>query len=136
MMKQQAMGVVQNITERMRTNNSALAFYEFDSRTSSVNCNVSAIDCSSKICSVAEIASVDISNVVCGFGSPSTSAIKTTSAQDSGILLNGSLVVTCLPAGNCATGDVRITVGWTERELGQETVINDSLVLTTRVALP
>lgn len=136
-MKQQAMGVVQNITERMRANNSVLSSYQFDSLSASdVRCGVATLDCSSKVCTAVEIASVDKSNVVCGFGSPSTSAIKTTSATDSGILVNGSLKVECLPGGNCSTGDVRITVGWTERELGQETVTSDSLILTTRIAKP
>ncbi len=133
LMKQQAVGVVQNIVERMRANNSSLSSYEFDSST--ISCSGSTVDCSVSVCTTAQIASVDIHNIVCGYGgSPSTGGLKTTSAADSGILVNGSLKVECLPAGNCTAGDVKITVGWTERELGQETVTPDSLVLTTRIA--
>ncbi len=132
LMKQQAVGVVQNIVERMRANNSSLSSYEFNSST--ISCGGSPANCSASACSAAEIASVDIHNIVCGYGSPSTGGLKITSADDSGILVNGSLKVECQPAGNCTSGDVKITVGWTERELGQETVTPDSLVLTTRIA--
>ena len=135
LMKQQAVSVVQSMVERMRTNSSALASYQFDS--ANISCGGSAVDCISNVCNVAQIAAVDIHNIVCGYGgsggSHSTAAIKTTSADDSGILVNGSLTVECLPAGNCAAGDIKITVGWTERELGQEVATADSLVLTTRI---
>ena len=132
LMKQQAMAVVQNITERMRANSAGLAFYEFDS--GSISCGTAPANCSSNICSAAQIASLDIYNVVCGYGAPHTAALKASSTSGKGILVNGSLKVECLPAGNCSTRDVKITVSWSERELGQETVSSDSLVLTTRIS--
>lgn len=138
LMKQQAMGVVQNITERMRSNRTALAAYEFNS--ASVTCGGSLVNCSAQACTVAQIAQTDINNIVCGFGqSTSTAAIKA-STNSPGIMVNGTLRVECLDAagavspGNCASRDMRVTVGWTERELGKETVTPDSLVLTTRIA--
>lgn len=139
LMKQQAMGLVQNITERIRANREGLPSYEFDSAT--VNCGSALPDCSASNCSAMQIAKVDINNLVCGYGATSkTSALKMSSAGDDVVLVNGSLKVECMPAGNCASGDIRITVGWTERELGQETVslrqetnTSDSLMLVTRI---
>jgi len=128
LMKQQAMGVVQNITERMRANSTSLSSYEFDSSTT--NCSSPPPDCTTNACSLNEIALLDIHNIVCGYGS-NTVSLKASSG--SAVLLNGSLKVECIPAGNCKSGDMRITVDWTERELGKETATPDSLVLTTRI---
>ena len=139
LMKQQAMGLVQNITERIRANSAGLSAYEFDSAT--YNCGSTLPDCGAFNCSARQIATVDINNLVCGYGAASkTSALKASSSGDDVILVNGSLKVECMPAGNCASRDIRITVGWTERELGQETIslrqetnTSDSLILVTRI---
>lgn len=140
LMKQQAMALVQNISERIRANNKGLASYEFDSDT--FDCNAAVANCSTQDCTPAQIAKVDINNLVCGYGTNSkTSALKITSSSDNAILLNGSLKVECIPSGSsCASRDIRITVGWTERALGDEKVEkrndsnkSDSLVLTTRI---
>ena len=118
LMKQQAMGLVQNITERIRSNSANLSAYEFDSAT--FNCGSALPDCSTVNCSATQIATVDINNLVCGYGATSkTSALKASSASDDVILTNGSLKVECVPAGNCLSRDIRVTVGWTEREIGQ-----------------
>lgn len=143
LMKHQAMGLVQNLTERIRANQEALSAYEFNSDTD-VDCSVPASDCSGQNCSAIQIAELDKHNLVCGYGSLSkTAALKASTSNDSLILANGSLKVECIPVGNCASRDIRITVGWTERNLGNETVElqeetqkSDSFVLTTRIARP
>ena len=130
LMKQQAMSVVQNITERMRANSTSLSSYQFNSEN--ISCSSAPPDCTTNACTLSQIALLDINNIVCGYGnSPSTAALKPSSG--SGILLNGSLKVECIPGGNCAQGDMKITVGWTERELGKEISTPNSLVLTTRI---
>jgi len=143
LMKQQAMGLVQNLTERIRANSEVLSAYEFDS-DNNFDCKVTLPDCRNLNCTPLQIAEVDKHNLVCGYGSTSkTSALKVSSASDTASLSNGSLKVECIPAGNCSSRDIKITVGWTEREIGQEIVKiqqetnkSDSLVLTTRIARP
>jgi len=132
LMKQQAVGIVQNITERMRANSTSLSSYEFNS--AAISCGAAPLDCTANKCTLAQIATFDINNIVCGYGNnPNSAALKPSSGP--GVLLDGALEVACIPAGNCATGDVRITVSWKERALGKnETVQPDSLVLTTRVS--
>jgi len=131
LMKQQAVGIVQNITERMRANSASLSSYEFDSNN--INCSSAPVDCTANECTLAQIATFDINNIVCGYGNnPSTAAIKPTSGP--GVLLDGALKVKCVNV-KCAKGDVKITVSWKERALGKdETAQADSLVLTTRVS--
>jgi len=129
LMKQQAMSVVQNITERMRANSTSLPSYQFDSEN--ISCSSAPPDCTTNACSLSQIALLDINNIVCGYGNNSTTALKPSSGSE--ILLKGSLKVECIPVGNCTQGDMKITVGWTERELGKETSAPNSLVLTTRI---
>ena len=128
LMKQQAMSVVQNITERMRANSTSLSSYQFDSEN--ISCSSAPPDCTTNACTLSQIALLDINNIVCGYGN-STAALKP--SFSSGILLKGSLKVECIPGGNCTQGDMKITVGWTERELGKEISTPNSLVLTTRI---
>jgi type IV pilus assembly protein PilV len=143
-MKQQAMSVVQNLTERMHSNKQGVAAGNYIIADSSTfDCSVlPSCSGSSSTCSVAEIATVDLHNLICGYkaGSfPSTGGVKAPAPGDLQGLVNGELNVTCPNAGGCVTGDVQISVLWDERELGSEDngvpagTPSDSLVVNTRI---
>lgn len=143
-MKNQAMGVVQNITERMRANYQGVITDRYVlSNSAAFNCVVAAPNCAAGACNETNIATADLHNLVCGYGNaPRTGGVQTT-AGDIGILVNGSLSIACAGApavaggaSVCTQGDIRITVGWDEGALGEETVNRDLLVLTTRIAAP
>ncbi|MCF6188844.1 MAG: type IV pilus modification protein PilV [Cocleimonas sp.] len=147
-MKNQAMGVVQNITERMRANHEGVinSRYLVATNITAFDCTTAAPNCAAGTCTAANIATADLHNLICGFGNtPRTGGVSTVATGDIGILVNGSLDIAC--AGpvpitvpptppSCAEGDVKITVQWDESALGEETVIRDSLILTTRIAAP
>lgn len=137
-MKTQAMGVVQNLTERMRANAKGVIAGRYSLNDSALlNCAAKAPNCTVN-CDEKNIAKKDLHNVVCGYGNtPKTAGVKVTKADDIGILINGTLKVACL-AGDCSKGDVVITVGWSETAYGDEKVAadSDSLTLTTRIAAP
>ncbi len=135
-MKQQAMGIVQSLTERMHSNKQAVIAGDY------VVLDSAAFDCgilpvcsdSSSNCSVADIATVDLHNLICGYkkgSAPSTGGVKTVTAGDVSSLIDGELIVTCPTV--CATGDVQIDVRWSERGLSTETTVKDSLVVTSRI---
>ena len=137
-MKTQAMGVVQNLTERMRANHKGVIAGRYSLNDSALlKCATKAPNCTVN-CDAKKIAKKDLHNVVCGYGNtPKTAGVKVTKADDIGILINGTLKVACL-AGDCSKGDVVITVGWSETAYGDEKVAadSDSLTLTTRIAAP
>ena len=137
LMKQQAMGVVNNMIERMRANHAGVVAgnYVMDSRT--FDCSQTLPSCSTTNCNPAQIALLDKLNIVCGYGtSPSTGAVKVINASDNAILVDGTFDVVCAGA-DCSVGDVSLTVGWTEREFGKEEAGSaESLSLSTRIAAP
>ena len=138
-MKQQAMGVVQNLMERMSSNRDGVTAgdYVFDSNTATPNCATAVPDCQSTDCSSSEIALVDKLNLVCGYreagSSLRTGGIKFIGPDDIVALVGGRLKVDCRPVGNCASGDITVRVEWDERALGDEIVQRDSLVLNWRI---
>lgn len=134
LMKQQAMGIVQNMIERMRSNQAGVIAGNYVLDSSAFNCGQALPNCSGAICSPDQIAIVDQLNLVCGVhagGGAHTGGVKVTSATDNAMLVNGTLDIACI---NCAVGDISITIGWTEREIGQEeSPLADSLMINTRV---
>jgi len=140
-MKQQAMAVVQNLTERMRSNTTGLIAGNYEDNSIAFACGALPVcNTAASNCSAANIAQIDLHNVICGYGSPSrTGGIKVTAVGDRPLLINGTLNIACKPAGNCTNGDITITVGWAERDLGKETVTADAngatdfLVVNTRI---
>jgi type IV pilus assembly protein PilV len=140
-MKHQAMSIVQSLTERMRSNTAGLVAGNYQQDSNAFACNVPPVcNTPASNCSAAEIATLDLHNVFCGYGTTArTGGIKVTSADDKVILASGSVNIVCLPAGVCATGDVTITVGWAERQVGKEIVTADAngatdyLVVNTRI---
>jgi len=143
-MKNQAMGVVQNIAERMRANHKGVVDNNYVLVSSAAfDCTTAAPNCSTGTCTATNIATADLHNLICGYGNtPKTGGVNTTTG-DIGILVNGSLDIACAGAPAvvggapvCTDGDVRIRVQWDESALGEETVTRDSLILTTRVAAP
>ena len=136
-MKQQAMAVVQSLTERMHANKSGVIAGNYLVNSSTFDCNAVLNTCSSSSsnCTNVEIATVDLHNLVCGYkkgSAPRTGGVEVVAAGDVSTLVNGELDVTC-PTG-CATGEIRINVQWTEREFGSETPgVDDSLMVTTRI---
>ena len=135
-MKQQAMSIVQNLTERMHSNKQGVIADNYNVDSSTFDCSVLP-SCTSATsnCTVAEIATVDLHNIICGFkkgSAPSTGGVKAVAAGDISPLVDGELEVKC-PAG-CASGDIEINVKWREREFGAETAgAKDSLLVTTRI---
>ena len=142
-MKHQAAAVIQNLTERMNSNKTAVIAtagqnYEVDSVN--YNCATAILpSClgSSSSCTSGEIAEYDLNTLICGYkaGSASnTGGIKFNSTGDIVSLVNGKLKVTCV-GGSCVSGNIQIEVNWTERQLdSRETVVEDSIVLNTRIA--
>lgn len=134
LMKQQAMGVVQNMIERMRSNPAGVIALNYEIDSNGFNCSQTVPNCSATNCSPDQIALVDTLNIVCGVhigAGPNTGGVKVTDASDNAILVDGSLDVVCV---DCAQGDVRLTVGWTEREFGEdEASPRESLIINTRV---
>ena len=135
-MKQQAMTLVQSLTERMHSNKQGVIAGNYIVDSSTFNCAaLPACGGASSNCSVADIATVDLHNLVCGYkegSAPRTGGVEVVATGDKSVFVNGELDVTC-PAG-CSTGDVLINVQWTEREFGSEAVgAADSLVVTTRI---
>ena len=137
-MKQQAVSVVQSLTERMHSNKQGIIdgnYHNIDSST--FDCSVLP-NCtgSSSNCSVAEIATVDLHNIICGYkkgSSPSTGGIVRSAVGDISPLVEGALNVNCV-AGDCSAGDIQINVQWREREIGSEIAgPKDSLLVTTRI---
>ncbi len=137
-MKGQAMGVIQNLAERMRSNYKGVVDGDYVlADSNAVDCTKPAPICGAS-CASDIIAKLDTYNLVCGYGNtPRTGGIKRTTAGDIGILVNGKLKVACV-AANCAAGDVIMTVEWIEGTFGEETVTGtpDSLVLRTRITPP
>ena len=138
-MKGQAMGVIQNLAERMRSNYKGVVDGDYVlADSNAVDCTKLAPVCSGISCAADQIAKLDTYNLVCGYGnSPRTGGVKRTTAGDIGILVNGKLKVSCV-AGNCSAGDVIMRVEWIEGTFGTEKVTGtpDSLVLRTRITPP
>ncbi|MEH6455502.1 MAG: type IV pilus modification protein PilV [Cocleimonas sp.] len=139
-MKQQAMSVVQNLTERMRSNKPGVFNdgYLLPNSTT-FDCAVGALPvCSNATsnCSATDIATADKHNLLCGYKtatSSRTGGIRNIAADDISTFLDGKLTVAC-PNG-CATGEVRITVNWQERQIGNEALgAADSLIVNTRIS--
>lgn len=134
LMKQQAMGVVQNMIERMRSNPAGVTALNYEINSNGFNCSQPVPNCAASNCTPAQIALVDTLNIVCGMhvgAGPNTGGVKVTNANDNPILVDGTLDVVCV---NCALGDVQLTVGWNEREFGEgEASPREALVINTRV---
>lgn len=141
-MKQQAMSVVQNLTERMRSNTPGVVAGDYVlPNSNNFDCGVTSIPNCSNVassCSSQDLATADLHNLVCGYktGAGSrTAGLRNIAADDISTFLDGELTVACTDAGNCATGNMTIEVNWTEREIGSEVVnAKDSLVINTRIS--
>ncbi len=135
-MKSQAMGVVQNLTERMRANQAGVIAGDYTLNSATFDCTATRPSCNTTYCNVAQMASYDKFNLVCGYQtgtSPRTGGVKVISASDNASLVNGTLNVSCI---NCATGDVRITVAWDERAFDEEATAPDQIIINTRIGTP
>jgi len=147
LMKQQAMGVVQNMIERMRANQSGVLNQAYTVNSVGFNCATPLPNCSGIDCDSIQIALMDQLNIICGShigAGPFTGGVVTTNANDNPILTNGTFSITCAPVNlpanilaNCASGDVVINVGWSERAFDQEAVaLPDALAIQTRISAP
>ena len=142
-MKQQAMTIVQSLTERMHSNKQGVAAGNYVVDSSTFDCSVlPACFGSSSSCSVADIAIVDLHHLICGYkaGSfPNTGGVEAPAIGDLQGLVNGELDVICPNTGGCATGDIQISVLWDESQIASEDngvtagTPSDSLVVNTRV---
>lgn len=141
-MKQQAIGVVQNAMERMAANRIAVlnGDYVFDSST--LDCTTVRPDCSTTFCDADDVALLDKLILVCGNiadgdtedDGSRTGGIKIENSDDIVSLPSGSLSIAC--RNGCALGDVTVTVGWTNRAFKDEIVQDGSISLNLRVAAP
>ncbi len=135
-MKQQAVSVMQSLTERMHSNKQGVIAGNYNIDSSTFDCGVLP-DCndSSSNCTIAEIATVDLHNIICGYkkgSAPSTGGIESNAAGDISPLVDGELDINCV-AGDCSAGDVQINIQWSERGFDKETPVRDSLLVTTRI---
>jgi len=136
-MKQQAIGVVQNAMERMAANRSAVLDGQYVFNSADVNCATLRPACSALSCTAEQIALLDRLILVCGneaIDGSRTGGLRIENADDIVSLSSGSLNIACRP--DCALGDVTVTVGWTKRAFKDETVQNGSISLNLRVAAP
>jgi type IV pilus assembly protein PilV len=138
-MKQQAMSVIQSITERMRSNIKGVTDSSYNHVNSATYCAsppATTCNASGSNCNPATIALNDKYNVICNDMKNS--------------LVNGVISIACgltppptvpvipppatPPLTGCAVGDVTIQVGWSERAKGQETTSQDrTLLVNTRI---
>ena len=142
-MKQQAMSVVQNLTERMRSNYEGVLSGNYVIDSESFDCGAGALpNCSTSNCNSEQLATADLHNLVCGYRSGAgsrTGGIRTLSADDIATFIDGKLNVSCADAADCSTGNMTIEVNWTERDLKREPnpsdpIVEDSLIVNTRIA--
>lgn len=140
-MKQQAMGVVQSVIERMYANPEGVVAGNY--RTAQfAGCNVlPTCAANTANCSVSEIAHNDLHNVICGYkvgAAPRTGGVQAVAAGDISGLSNGLLTINCAN-NDCATGDVQIEIQWRERELSKDQqAVNsnartDSITINSRI---
>ncbi len=144
-MKQQAMGVVHNMLERMRANRAGVLAKNYEVESGTLDCSTTLPNCKTASCNPQQIAKMDKLNLICGAqigGGNFTNSVKVTNASDNQILTGGTFDVECTPVNlaegilaDCLSGDVNITVGWTERQFGNESPASDSLKIQTRIGL-
>ena len=145
-MKQQASTAVHNLLERMRANREAVIAKSYLVDSAAFDCTTALPSCLATNCTSQKIAELDYLNLICGAqigGGNFTNGIKTTTASDNAILTSGTLKVECAPQNlgegilaDCASADVNITVGWSERPFGKEsTPVSKSLKIQTRIGL-
>lgn len=137
-MKHQAMTVIQNLTERMKSNKAGVFANDYLTAANPVNCNTTVVSCSAanSACDSATLAKADLHNLVCGYqaaGASRTGGLKNISATDINTFVDGELEVTC-PSNDCSSGDIGIRVNWKERAIGEETVVDDFLIINTRIS--
>ncbi len=145
LMKQNAMGVVQSVIERMRANEAGVLAQNYTVNSAGLNCGTPLPNCSGVDCNPAQIALTDHLNIICGSqvgGGVFTGGVKITNATDNPILTGGILNITCAPVvagnpailANCASGDIVINLSWTERAFEEETVAAaDNLIIQTKI---
>ena len=141
-MKQQAMSVVQNLTERMRSNREGVFAGNYEIPNSDAfdcgNGNLPVCSNANSNCNSADLARSDLHNLVCGYqsgGGSRTSGVRTIAADDIATFVGGKLTVAC--TGACSSGDMTITVNWQERDLRRDEndpIVEDSLIVNTRIA--
>lgn len=137
--KQQAMSVVQNLTERMRSNKEGVLEGHYELGTAVGFCTTAnPPDCTNN-CSAEGMADADLHNLVCGYqsdGGARTGAIVNLDATDISTFVGGDLSIACDPAGDCSNGNIRIEVNWQERAIGTEQAdVQDSLIFNTNISL-
>ena len=143
-MKQQAMSVVHSMLERMRANRAGVIAKNYNVESATFDCTTALPNCLTASCSALQIATSDQLNLICGAqvgGGNFTNTVKVTNASDNPILTGGTLDIECTPMNlaegilaDCLSGDVNITVGWTERQFSNETLPPaDSLMIQTRI---
>jgi len=140
-MKQQAIGVVQNAMERMAANRSAVLDGHYVFNSTDLDCTTVRPICSATSCSSEDIALLDKLILVCGNEATEgvntgsrTGGLKIENSDDIVSLPSGSLSIACRP--DCTLGDVTVTVGWTQRAFKEEEPQNGSISLNLRVAAP
>jgi type IV pilus assembly protein PilV len=136
-MKQQAMGVVHSMIERMRANHAGVVASAYLLDSEAFDCTTAVLpNCSTADCNPTQIALSDKINLVCGYKTtvgPRTGGIKVMSANDNVSLVKGTLNIACV---DCAVGDVSITVGWDERAFDEEASTPNTITVNTRIGAP
>lgn len=140
-MKIQAMNIVSSLTERMHANKLGVTNGSYVDSSANFVCN-EVEDCSftTANCTSAQIAKIDLDNLICGYKAGTANrrgGIKSYAVGDQTDFFNGDLNITC-PTGDCASGQVRISMEWQEQKFGNENAdsilpTKDSIVVNTRI---
>ena len=142
-MKQQAVSVLHSLTERMHSNKPGVIAANYASDSETFNCANKPTCGVGANCSSADIATLDLHNLFCGFKegtAPNTSGIKAQAVGDVVSLVDAQMIVNCIT--DCSDGELRLEINWQERAMDESEndnannkPVKDEIVLNTRIAL-
>lgn len=137
-MKQQAVAIIHSLTERMTSNKPGVIAGNYENDSESFDCSNLPTCNSGVTCSPADIATVDLNNIFCGYkvtGSPNTAGVKYQVAGDVVSLAEGELDISCVT--DCTDGELRLEIEWQEQAFDSredQSPPKDIIVLNTRIA--
>ncbi len=142
-MKQQAVAVLHSLTERMHSNKPGVLAANYAQDSDTFDCANKPVCGVGANCSSADIATVDLHNVFCGFKAgtaPNTSGIKSQATGDVVSLADAQMSVNCIT--DCSDGEIRLEINWQERAFDESEnnnpngkPVKDEIILNTRIAL-
>lgn len=143
-MKQQAVAVLHSLTERMHSNKPGVIARNYEADSDTFDCSNLPVCGTGVNCTPADIATVDLHNIFCGYktgSAPNTSGVKFQAAGDVVSLSGGLVEIDC--ATDCSDGELQLKVEWQEQAFDQAEIDanggnpppKDEIILNTRIAL-